>query len=370
MSRGNAPIISMADAVQALNITIDGVQPINTDVSNINVLCPNCSPNHTTKRKTLNIDFRQNVYGCPRCNFSGGVYNLVSYYTGWPLNTIKDHIRAGDLGNIKVDDEHRHVVAPSAEPTMASLERRNSVYNAMLDLMSLSETHKNDLLRRGISEEHIESNRFKSYPKYMDLSIIPKKLINNGYDLRGVPGFGLDENGAWAMVRLPDSGYLIPMRNGTGYIQGFQIRYDHPHDNIPKYSYFSSKRMEKGTGCEGWCSWSGMNVREATTPFDVVVTEGPLKGFIVHELTNANVIAVPGVSVLKKLPPVLKELNQLGLRKVVIAYDMDALSKVEVSNQLARMREMLDDLELPHQTLMWDQNYKGLDDWLLSQLAK
>jgi hypothetical protein len=128
--------------------------------------------------------------------------------------------------------------------------------------------------------------------------------------------------------------------------------------------------MEKGTGCEGWCSWSGMNVREATTPFDVVVTEGPLKGFIVHELTNANVIAVPGVSVLKKLPPVLKELNQLGLRKVVIAYDMDALSKIEVSNQLTRMREMLDDLELPHQTLMWDQNYKGLDDWLLAKLGK
>ena len=38
----------------------------------------------------------------------------------------------------------------------------------------------------------------------------------------------------------------------------------------------------------------------------------------------------------------------------------------EVAKQLNRLRDILSGLNIPHQTLCWDNNYKGLDDWIVS----
>ena len=45
-----------------------------------NVPCPCCDEN--PRKKHLNIHLEKDVFRCPRCGFSGGVFDLYAYYAG------------------------------------------------------------------------------------------------------------------------------------------------------------------------------------------------------------------------------------------------------------------------------------------------
>ena len=45
-----------------------------------NVPCPCCEEDPT--KKHLNIHLEKDVFRCPRCGFSGGVFDLYAYFTG------------------------------------------------------------------------------------------------------------------------------------------------------------------------------------------------------------------------------------------------------------------------------------------------
>lgn len=370
------PCVSMATVVRLLNIGVDGASNseaplLPTDVSSINCLCPKCKGLHTSKRQTLHIDYESNVFSCARCGYSGGVYDFVSFYTGWPKEEVQDRIKKGELKNYvpkdgEVDDAETTAVGISIAP----VKRRDEVYREMLGLMQLQEFHRQDLLARGLTNEQIDKIGFKSYIKYQDFSVIPKKLIARGFNLAGVPGFGLQANGEWAMAKLPDSGFLIPVKNGNDKIQGFQIRFNHKTNSIPKYGYFTSGKMVGGTKCSPWPCWVGEKLTDKNRqvkPFDVILIEGPLKAYIVNALTGANVIAVPGVNALGQIPNALQAMQQYGLNKVLVAYDMDSYDNPVVDAQLQKLFGILSNLSIPAERMVWDRNYKGLDDYLVSK---
>lgn len=374
------PIISMAKAVELLGIKIYGDDGglVPTDVADINILCPNCSGQHTNKRLTLNIDFDSNVFSCPRCNFSGGVYKLISYYTQWPMREVETKLKAGQLKDFRPDEqkasqESSDTPERDLQVPMAPLKQRDEVYRALQSALTLSEAHRKNLLGRGLKPETIERIGFRTYPKYLPANVIPTRLINKGLDLRGVPGFGINENGEWSLAKLPDNGFLIPNFSGDGLIQGFQVRFDHKSASIPKYGYLTSKGMRAGTRCDTWCCWAGRPFASAANgeikaePFDVILIEGPLKAIIVNDITGANVLSVPGVSALKRVPAALQTMIPYGLREVLIAYDMDSETNPHVRQQLERLRDILSDIGVKHRTLRWDAEQKGLDDWLLAQ---
>lgn len=370
-------VISMARAVQLLEIRLYGKEGelVPTDVSDINILCPVCSKQHSSKRLTCNINFVENVFGCCRCDFNGGTYKFISYYTGWPYDQVETRIKNGELRNyvphendaVVEDIGSEESVNANNQGFLAKLRDRDEVYNAFLDLLTLDDSHRNDLLRRGLTNEEIDKIKFRSFPRYMPPKWIPKKLTDRGYNLTGVPGFGINSKGTWVLSRQPDGGFLIPSRNGDGLIQGFQIRYDHPSSTIPKYGYLTSAKMTGGAKCGVWCNWVGeiLDERKEETPFDVILIEGGLKAYIVGARTGCNVISVPGVNALKKVPSALQNMTGKGLRKVLIAYDMDAETNEQVHKQLERLRTILDSLCIQHETLTWDSRYKGLDDWIV-----
>ena len=45
-----------------------------------NVPCPCCDDN--PRKKHLNIHLEKDVFRCPRCGFSGGVFDLYAHYAG------------------------------------------------------------------------------------------------------------------------------------------------------------------------------------------------------------------------------------------------------------------------------------------------
>lgn len=363
-------VISMSKAVSAMCMHVTGPKSelVPTDVSDVNVLCPECAKLHNSCRLTFNINFEKNVCYCPRCGFGGGTYDLISAITKWPLDTVESHVMKGDLNgfipseNSSADDDEYIKVRP-----LAPLSLRDEVYRAMLDLLTLNKEHNQNLRNRGLPQEYIDKIGFKSYPRFMDTTVIAKKLITKGLDLKGVPGFGINKDGNWEMQKMP-SGFLIPNRNGRGLIQGFQIRHDHPSDKLGKYGYFTSGKMEGGTPCGTWCCWAGIDYEtmQKKSPFDVILIEGPLKAYIVNALTGANVISVPGVAALVKVPPALQSMATMGLSKVFIAYDMDAEKNEKVNKQLNRLRSILDGIGIQHSTMQWNREYKGLDDWIAS----
>lgn len=364
-NEARTPAISLAQAVGAIKLHIEGPEsPLvpTIGVSDINVLCPNCGKNHSSRRLTLNLDYEKNVFGCSRCKYGGGVYKLIATYTGWPDNEVRKRVEAGELGPI---DQAGTVGEMAPVRPLAPLAHRHEVYSAMLDLLTLSDSHRQDLRNRGLSNETIDVLKFKTYPKFVDHAILAKKLMERGLDLRGVPGFGIEKDGKWALTRLSDGGYFIPIRNGRGLIMINQVRFDHPSDRIPKYGYLSSKAMDGGTEASSWAGWAGADVsdNDPSNSFDVILIEGPLKAYIVHELTGANLIAVPGVNALVRVPGALQELKARGMKKLLIAYDMDSETNEQVNIALNRLRYILNTLDIPHETMKWDSKYKGLDDW-------
>ena len=366
-----APIISLAQAVKMLGLHTYGKDDdilVDTDVTDTTIMCPMCSPLHTSRRLTLNLNFEKNAFRCPRCGFAGGVYKLIAAYTEWPEDTVEAHVKKGDLGPVTEEVESEVKSSIDGVNAIAPVKQRNDVYNAFLSQLTLNDQHRDNLRKRGLSDDDIARIGFKSCPKFMDPEAIPKRLISAGYDLRGVPGFYVNSAGKWAIARAPDSGFFIPIRNGNDMIEGFQIRFDHPNDKIPKYGYFTSVKMMGGTRAETWCCWAGENLtqrKDPKKPFDIILIEGPLKAYIVNALTGANVIAVPGVSTLLRIPAVLQSMAKMGLRCTYIAYDMDQFTNADVAKQLTNLKELLKSLKLNYKSMIWNVQFKGLDDWLI-----
>ena len=77
---GTGSIISLSEAVRRLGIHIDlnDGPLVDTNRKTADIMCPMCSPQHRTKRRTLNLDFVKNVFGCNRCDFRGGVYKFIA----------------------------------------------------------------------------------------------------------------------------------------------------------------------------------------------------------------------------------------------------------------------------------------------------
>ena len=365
------PIISMRQAVAALQLHSYGPDSPLVDVNQPDtyILCPECSDKHQSQRATMNIGFERETFRCHRCGFGGGIYDLIAYYTGWKREDVRAKLANGELVNAKLPEhggagEAGFNQKESSRLELAPLSQRNTVYSGMLDRLSLLPHHEEDLLRRGLSKLDIQRIGFKSLPRFMDTKVLPKKLISAGLDLRGVPGFGI-EGGSWAVKKMPDTGYLIPLRTGAGLIQGFQIRFDHPSATIPKYGYFTSSRMETGTGATDWISWAGHI--EKGKPFDVVITEGPLKGYIVNARTGVNMLSVPGVASLTYVPTALESMRGNGLRTVYLAYDMDSDTNEVVAKHLTNLAANLVKLGIDYLILRWPGDQKGIDDFIVAR---
>lgn len=373
MKRKRNPIIPLRAAVTALGVKTEGIgkgEDIRMDVDTVNIYCPVCSSEHRSKRRTFTLNFKDDVFGCLRCNFTGGVNDFISYYTGWPASEVSANVRAGKLANCnpgEINPDLSSSTVSDSGNALAPLAVRDEIYRAMLSALTLSDAHRQDLRRRGLSDEDINRIGFRSFPKTgIYKTVIPKRLLAQGYQLSGVPGFAVTDTGAPTLTHLKDTCYLIPTKDADGFIQGFQVRFDHPSDTVPKYGYFSSAGMPGGTRCGTWCSWAGESIaaRKTHEPFDVVLIEGPLKAYIVNCITGLNVISVPGVAALTKVESAVAGLKNFGLRAVYVAYDMDSETNPQVAKHLNILRQKLDAQGIAHATLKWDSRYKGLDDFV------
>ncbi|MBQ4078468.1 toprim domain-containing protein, partial [bacterium] len=148
----------------------------------------------------------------------------------------------------------------------------------------------------------------------------------------------------------------IPVKDLKGRIQGLQIRRDNSEKR--KFRWVSSVDLKDGCKAEGWTHLAG-KVKNS-----IIITEGPMKADVIHALSGATVLAVPGVQSLTQLSNTLEQLKGQGLEKVYTAFDMDMLSNPHVQSGFENLGKLLSEMGIWYKTYVWPTEYKGLDDFI------
>lgn len=349
--------IRMRELIDALNI------PLKHETRRTAItVCPVCG------REKLAFDFEKDLFNCPACGeCGGGVIDAWAVFRGIKGVTQKEtrSLAAKDIGEFFDSPAGMEIrrTAPVArnevplEREIASIEVRDATYRAVLDRLSLSSDHRKDLLRRGFNDEAIEKIGFRSMPE-SGLKEFAASLMMNGYVLEGVPGFFKGKDGKWRLIRLP--GLLIPVKNGKDQIEGFQIR---TKNEKAKYLFLSSPGRQDGTSAKAYAHFADYygNLEKENR---AIVIEGPLKADLVNYFTGIPVFAVPGVSSTKHFEQILPQIKAQGIRRLDVAFDMDYKSNPYVEKALIRMKRMIIQAGFHCNQLVWDPEYKGLDDYL------
>lgn len=275
--------------------------------------CPFCGETHGK----LNINVEKNVFRCNRCDASGGMLKLYADLHNVTLSEANQQIReALGKGEYRTDYiKATPVQEEKATAELAPIEEIHRTYQRMLSMLTLNRKHQEDLQRRGLKPEQIEAQRYRSVPLF-GMKKLVKRLAEEGYMVKGVPGFYRDTDGNWTInFKAENSGILIPIVSLDGFIQGFQIRVDHVTDT-KKYIWLSSVNYDQGVS-----SGSPVHVIGDLAAERVYLTEGALKGTIAHYLSGATFVCVAGVNQYRNLKYQIQRSEIIMIKKLRVAVD-------------------------------------------------
>jgi hypothetical protein len=227
----------------------------------------------------------------------------------------------------------------------------DTAYHALLSELRLSETHRQNLQRRGLTEAEIDSLGYRTLPASGRRELVTK-LQARGVGLAGVPGFYL-QAGQWQLAG--PAGIAIPVRDTRGRTLGIQIRCDRTEGG--KYKWLSSRGYNAGCSPGAPAHVAGT----VSTGAELWVTEGPLKADIAALKLGRVVLAVAGVGNWAGVVPIVRELRP---ERVIISFDMDKDQNAAVRLHLDTLTACLIKHGVRTFEADWSQEYKGLDDLL------
>ena len=324
--------------------------------SEVEASCPFCG-DHGAGKHHLSLNTDTDQY---RCNLCGAKGNSVTLYAGLKGVSNKQAYQELKRGG-NVYPIPRQPTPQNTERQPLPLEVRHAAYSDMLEHLTLLDKHGENLLGRGLSEERIRSNQYRSMPETeQGRRLLAALLHSQEHELLGLPGFRT-YYGDWTMSG--PNGFLIPVRNKDGLIQGLKIRLD--DESVPKrkYRWFSSRKMPGGTRSYSW-----VHVTGDTTKKRAYLTEGPLKGDVASFLAkDALFVCIGGVKALGGLKDTIRD---LGVTEVVEAMDMDQMTNPQVRKAVLALRREVQSIRgLKYMKYTWNPAYKGVDDYLLSCAA-
>ncbi|MFP5528191.1 hypothetical protein ACLGL1_06935 [Peptococcus simiae] len=353
-----------------------------------NVRCPFCNDH----KYHLNINTAKGVFNCPRCSTGGGkldLYSLVRFGRKYIKGDREVfHRLLEEIGEDNRNFEYkkeRNVVENKYEAILPPSDNvLHEAYGAVLRFkpFALSEEHRQNLLDRGLREEDIERNEYrtipaempwiKGYKKALKVAEIMRKPLQNrgfnpsiyhiaagvlladhlagqGYNLKGVPGF-YKLCGHWGFNL--SSGMLIPTRNMNGEVVGLQVRVD--KGNV-RYLTVSSKGLPEG---------ATENISRTHFPLGnpvlrnkgaILLTEGPLKADVARLLMGgaSPFMALQGVNNTRDLSSEFQSLKEMGVSQVVEMFDMDKVINPNVSKASKKIEDLAHEAEVDFTRRYW-----------------
>lgn len=334
------PILEIASrlGIELRQSTLDRVE--------VQAKCPFCHD----KRYRMYLNTVQNCFFCHNCSTGGNSISL--YAKAFRISNSEAYSALSgllDLGQV-----------PPARPESvkeqpeAPLEDRHRVYLALLQELSLFPEHRENLRGRGLLDEIITGNLYRSIPKDARIRQHIAGELSKRFPLLGIPGF-YTQHGAWTFSGF--RGFLIPVCTPENIIQGFQIRLDQAVRK-QKYVWFSSASRENGTGTHRYPHITG-----DTKSRTLFLTEGGLKADAASFLTGGELfVGLPGVGAVEHLPEVLKALKP---ERVVECVDMDSRHNEEVKKGLLKIEAVCREYVPRFYSFYWPERWKGIDEYLL-----
>lgn len=350
------------DVVHLLNLPKGHLNP-----SSLDMRCPFCDD----RGYHLNVNLQKQVWRCNRCGEHGGILDLYARVLQCSrkeaYHDILEQIQGCPQNNSESVQTMRAIIKKNRvnNVPVAPLEIRNHTYHCLLDILLLLKEDQEDLLRRGLSEKEIIRLEYRSIPSE-DEEFIIQELLQQGCCLEGVPGFYFDGERYHINIYPQETGYFIPVRDASGMVQGMQIRRRIQRMNKngkkqSRYYWFSSRDKENGTAAVSCVHYAGMDCLGTK----IYLTEGALKADASHYFSGAPFLALSGVGMIQALVREIPNLKQLGIQEIVDATDMDKFEKEQVFKQTELLRKLIQSEGFHYSQLLWDGNYKGIDDFLL-----
>jgi len=254
---------------------------------------------------------------------------------------------------------------------MASLERRNLIYQKFLSYFTISDTTMQSFIHsRGFSKELIKYLEYKDYDR-SHIFQISQELYDIYGDLTGIPGAYLKEknNFKYWMFGGMDKSVLLPCRAlnkenifEKGPIQA--INYRIPGAEKKKYRYLSSADKQNGTS-------SGAPVHVSVPMIlkkknIIGITEGIIKADYWANRTGMIVLSVMGVSTWRTAISVVKDIQSLiNLEGVIVAFDADKKNNEYVRLYENNLINALKEIRIKTAEAYWNLSLgKGIDDLL------
>ena len=286
------------------------------------------------------------------------------------------HATFGDAAPSSVRSSNGvHPAKPGIQ--IADADTLDRAYRIVLDRLTLSQRHREDLRRRGLSESYTQLAQYRTLPEGQGAAIAGALLDELGEEARRVPGVHPVER---RFIAYP--GLIIPVRDTRTRIVALRVRKD---EGDPRYSFVSSASVEPGPGPGAPAHVPVIRPTPAKgkdmTPGDVVeyhptvrVTEGELKADVATALSiereepSLLTIGLNGPSAFEAAVPALKALET---ETVIVALDSDAREKRPVAAALRRTVDGLRESEFAVELETWAggrDGAKGIDDALLANV--
>lgn len=255
---------------------------------------------------------------------------------------------------------------PVTTADRAPVDVRDRAYGVILAQLRLDDADRRGLRARGLSDDAIDANGYRSLPVPGRAALARAALDAVGEDAaRGVPGLVWREDdgrGWWSFAGC--AGLLIPCRNLDGAVVALKIRRAGEGDG-PRYLYVTSAKHGGASAAAAVHVPLAARARRATAP-RLVITEGELKADTATHLARVPVVSVPGVGQWRDGVD-LALAWRADLVDVDVCFDMDAHVNVNVARGARALVDALRAEGLRPTLRRWDPRFKGLDDFLLAR---
>lgn len=337
--------------------------------------CPFCGDStKSAKHGHLYLKPATGEYKCQRCGEGGFTVGFYARLRGIDTKEAYKELASatGETPDIRYDP--KKMIQVVDEP-LAPLERRHEVYNDFLEMLLLRPIHWSDLLKRGLPNEVITQDAYKSFPTDPKQRWSLCGRLSQKHDLSRVPGFYINRSGKWDIVPYPE-GYLIAVRNINSQIQGLQFRI-FPYDkekHAHKFVWLSSTGRPEGSAARQWIHVVIPPELQGAALERIWITEGSIKANIASFYTGAPFLGIPGTSAVKDVIPVIQ---RLGVKEAVLAFDADQYVNPFVMEAVAKLENGIREAKIAATSATWPTTMvngkphpKGIDDACVERFRK
>lgn len=347
------------------------------DNDEVQARCPYCGD--YKYRMYLSRNPENATFWCHNCGTGGNAVTLYADFNPGHrrLSTKEAFIELMSDPQVHTGESPYEFSERQRVDPIRPLHERSRIYLELLSRLGLEAKHRQNLRNRGLSDEIISGNMYRSIPTAWRDQQRVINYLSSRYDLSGIPGF-YTKDMKWQMACCRYSGILIPVCAQDNQIQGLQIRLDEPPPKIitnsdgsktekkgDRFRWFSTggKYYENGTGISSY-----IHVVGDTNCDTLHITEGPMKADVASFLSDGELfIGLTGVQNVRYLTDVVAQLRP---KRIVECIDMDVRSNPHVQRAQSKIRSICMPLCDDYRPFTWPVEQKGIDDWLLFEKLK